>query len=100
FVALAKSISPKKMYARIPVTANGPSARLNQRCAGAAARLGGRENCKAFCAGQAATQTIHALHSADRICIRRSTGRPAGQARAHFPQSMQASESRRILTGL
>jgi hypothetical protein len=59
-----------------------------------------KENCKASCAGQAATQTMHALHSADRICIRRSTGKPAGQARAHFPQSMQASASRRIFTGL
>src|ERR1035438_1730542 len=55
-VTRARSISPKKMYARMQVTARGPSARRNQRCPGAVARLGGSENCKASCAGQAATQ--------------------------------------------
>jgi hypothetical protein len=44
----------------MPVTASGPRARWNQRCADVAARLGGSANCKAFCAGQTASpNTVH-----------------------------------------
>ena len=61
---------------------------------------GGRENCNAFSAGQTATHSMQLVHSTDRICSNRSTGRLDGQALLHLPQSMQACASRRILTGL
>lgn len=74
-VARARSISPRKMYARMPATARGPRVRRNQRCTDAVARLGTNANCNASCCGQAETHTRRAVHSADLICMRRSTGK-------------------------
>src|SRR4051812_15337572 len=100
FVARAHSTSPRKIYASPAVTATGPSARRYHLCVAAPAFRGGKANCRAFSAGHAATQIMQALHSAERICTSLSTGKLAGHALAHFAQSMQASESRRIFTGL
>ena len=51
-------------------------------------------------AGQTATQSRQPVHSAERIVISLSTGSRAGQATAHFAQSMQMSGARLIRAGL
>src|ERR1700749_5151148 len=81
-------------------TARGPRARRAQRSRIVVVFRGTSENCSAFSAGQDATQAMHAVHSTDRICTSLYTARPAGQALADFTQSMHASASRRIFTGL
>ena len=74
--------------------ANVPLIRLHPLAAAASAI------CSAFSAGHTATHSMHPVHSTDRICTSLSTGRCDGQALLHFPQSMHASASRRIFTGL
>src|SRR6266545_6280627 len=51
-------------------------------------------------AGHTATQLMHDVHSAERIDASVATGRPAGHAVVHFPQSMQASVVLVIRVGL
>jgi hypothetical protein len=51
-------------------------------------------------AGHIATHSIHPMHSAERICTSRSTGRWLGHTFAHFPQSMHATASRLTRSGL
>ena len=51
-------------------------------------------------AGQMVTHSRHPVHSEDFTVMSRSTGSSAGQAFAHFAQSMHASASRRTRVGL
>ena len=49
--------------------------------------------------GQDSTHVMHPVHSTVLTLINWSTGMRDGQFLAHFPQSMQLSTFRRILTG-
>src|SRR3954468_9414004 len=89
FVAFAYPTVPKKMTAIPAATAQAGTSRF----AGAA-------NTSAFSAGQTATHSMHAVHSADLIITNLSTGSFDGHAFAHFAQSIQVSGLRRILSGL
>jgi len=88
------------MHARTAAKVAGRMARRRHLSEEEGAFLGTKENCNASCAGHAATHAMQAVHSADRICTNWSTGRCDGQTLEHFPQSMQASASRRIFAGL
>src|SRR5580692_4236335 len=59
----------------------------------------GRLMARAPSAGQAATHSTQPVHSMERIVMSLSTGRAAGQALAHFAQSMQGSGERRMRAG-
>jgi hypothetical protein len=54
----------------------------------------------ALSAGHTVTHSRHPVHSTDLIDTSLSTGKDAGQAFAHFPQSMHGSVFRRIRAGL
>src|ERR1035441_7508648 len=99
-VAFATRTRPKKMHARTAAKVAGRMARRRHLSAEEGAFRGTKENCKASCAGHAATHAMQAVHSTDRIRTNWSTGRCDGQTLEHFPQSMQASVSRRIFAGL
>src|SRR6185437_1741795 len=51
-------------------------------------------------AGHTATHSRHPVHSADLMVTSLSTGRFAGHALWHLPQSMQAEGVRRMCNGL
>src|ERR1039457_2360974 len=96
----AAPINPNNTTASTTATICGLSARPRQRLTDVNSLRGANAICSAFSAGQTATHSIHPVHSTDLICTSLSTGRCDGQALLHLPQSMHASASRRIFTGL
>ena len=85
----ANAMTPKRTTTIAAATAHGGTVRPGTTCAPSASFT-----------GQAATQLMHIVHSAERTCGRRSTGMRDGHAFVHLPQSMHASAFRRIRRGL
>src|SRR6185437_16858502 len=91
-VTLAYPTIPQNTTATAAATAQVGTAFLRTTC--------GKCMPRAPSAGHTATHSRHPVHSADLMVTSLSTGRFAGHAFAHLPQSMQAVGVRRTFSGL